>query len=110
MALTSRLLYLAERVSAQELHEKGLIAHLISADNADDKIPSLTFQQLLINHLTKSTEMCSMESIMTSKAMVKPERLRKTLRDVNHDEMRVRAHMARECVEYDPDIRHGPRW
>jgi len=78
--LASRLLYLAEPVSAAELVRAGF-ASTLDRESADG------FDAAFIGKLRAHLDNLSPEALRTTKALVKSETERKRLRDLNHAEM-----------------------
>lgn len=81
-ALSTRLLYMSETVTCEDMVRAGLIAEVLPANG---------IQNAVLDKVEKQLETLSGQSIMASKSLVWTEERRKFLHKVNEDEMRVLA-------------------
>lgn len=81
-ALSTRLLYMAETVSCEDMVRAGLIAEVMPADG---------IQKAVLDRVEKQLETLSVQSIMASKGLVMTAERRKYLHKVNQEEMAVLA-------------------
>lgn len=81
-ALASRLLYLSDTITLDEMARTGLIA---------DVIPKEEIQRVVLERIEEKLEPISFNSIVASKSLVRSPEVRKHLKEVNKQEMLVLA-------------------
>jgi peroxisomal 3,2-trans-enoyl-CoA isomerase len=81
-ALSTRLLYMADTITCEEMNKTGLIAEVL---------PASGMEKVVLEKVEKQLETLSYKSIVASKGLVWTAEKRKALHKVNQEEMAVLA-------------------